>query len=187
MKQMTDYQRELVEQYLDVVNVVIKKQFFVSGQILLTYEDFYQIGCEALCRAAVRYKPEVGSFVPLAYRCVYNALIDHCRMQNVRTAFKYDYYTDSDADEYALEYFSYSDDLDEGMYLKNVTEALRISKKKYAGIIYKGIEAMELRSLGYTSSEIAKQHSTTVNNVNAWISKARAKLLADEDFLEAIC
>ena len=186
MKQMTDYQRELVEQYLDVVDIVIKKHFFVSGQILLTYEDFYQIGCEALCRAAVRYKPEVGSFGPLAYRCVYNALIDHCRVQNVRAAFKYDYYTDSDADEYALEYFSYRDDLDEGVHLKDVTKALRISKQKYTGIIYKGIEAMELRSLGYTSAEIAKRHDTTINNVNAWISKARAKLLADEEFLEAI-
>ena len=37
MKQMTDYQRELVEQHLGVVDAVIKKQFFVSGQILLTY------------------------------------------------------------------------------------------------------------------------------------------------------
>lgn len=187
MKQMTDYQRELVEQHLGVVDVVIKKQFRVSGQILLTYEDFYQIGCEALCRAAVRYKPEVGSFGPLAYRCVYNALIDHCRLQNVRNAFKYDYYTDSDDDGYALEYFSYTDDFDEGVHLKNVAEALRISKQKYTGIIYKGIEAMELRSLGYTSAEIAKRHGTTINNVNAWISKARAKILADEAFLEAIC
>ena len=77
MKQMTDYQRELVEQNMDLVDQVIKKRIKVAGDVLLTHEDYYQIGCEALCRAAMSYKQEIGSFVPFACIAIYNAIIDH--------------------------------------------------------------------------------------------------------------
>lgn len=41
-----------------------------------------------------------------------------------------------------------------------------------------GIEALELKSLGYTSREIAERYSTTVNNVNAL--DLQSALQADE-------
>ena len=54
---MSAYQRELVEQHLDIVDWVIRCRINVSDRPLQTYEDFYQIGCEALCRAAMKYDP----------------------------------------------------------------------------------------------------------------------------------
>ena len=38
------------------------------------------------------------------------------------------------------------------------------------------MEAIELKLKGYEATEIAKHYDTSVNNVNAWISRARSKL-----------
>ena len=67
---------------MSVIDSVIKGRIKVRGCALLSYEDFYQIGCEALCRAAMAYRPEVGEFEPLAATFIYNAILDHCRKQN---------------------------------------------------------------------------------------------------------
>ena len=44
---MTDYQNELVMEHLDLVNWVIRTRISVPNRPLLTYDDFYAIGCEA--------------------------------------------------------------------------------------------------------------------------------------------
>ena len=56
---MSAYQRELVEQHLDIVDWVIRCRINVSGRPLQTYEDFYQIGCEALCRTVLPPEPAI--------------------------------------------------------------------------------------------------------------------------------
>lgn len=53
---MTDYQNELVMEHLDLVNWVIRTRISVPNRPLLTYDDFYAIGCEAICRAALKYQ-----------------------------------------------------------------------------------------------------------------------------------
>ena len=78
---MTEYQRTLVEENLDLLDRLILKHIGVSGRALQTYEDYYQIGSEALCRAAMQYDPSRGPFAPLGWRYAYNAIIDHCRKQ----------------------------------------------------------------------------------------------------------
>ena len=182
MKMMTEYQRELVVSNLDIVERTIRTRIKVNGQALQTYEDFYQIGCEALCRAAMDYKMEIGSFAPFGSRYVYNALIDHCRKQNTLGSRKHDYVPESDCDNYALDYFGQEEDFDDGIYLRDFSEAFNVCKNQYSGIARLGIEAIELKSLGYTTREIAKQYGTTVNNVNAWISRARSKLKSNPEF-----
>ena len=52
---MTDYQDALVLENLDLVNWVIRTRISVPNRPLLTYDDFYAIGCEAICRAALKY------------------------------------------------------------------------------------------------------------------------------------
>lgn len=179
MKQMTDYQRELVVQNMDLVEQIIKKRIKVVGEVLLTHEDFYQIGCEALCRAAMSYRPEIGSFVPLACRAIYNAMIDHCRKENSARYPKMEMDLECDCDSYALSFFGVSDYLDESMYYSDAQKVLQRCKENYSGITLRGIEALELKSLGYSSREIAERYDTTVNNINAWISRARSKLRED--------
>ena len=63
---MTEYQRELVVEHLDLIDWVIRRRIQVRGMILLSYEDYYSVGCEALCHAAMHYRPENGEFAPFA-------------------------------------------------------------------------------------------------------------------------
>ena len=65
---MTDYQNELVMEHLDLVNWVIRTRISIPNRPLLTYDDFYAIGCEAICRAALKYQPDMGAFAPFACR-----------------------------------------------------------------------------------------------------------------------
>ena len=53
---MTDYQDALVLENLDLVNWVIRTRISIPNRPLLTYDDFYAIGCEAICRAALKYR-----------------------------------------------------------------------------------------------------------------------------------
>ena len=53
---MTDYQDALVLENLDLVNWVIRTRISIPNRPLLTYDDFYAIGCEAICRAALKYQ-----------------------------------------------------------------------------------------------------------------------------------
>lgn len=59
---MTDYQNELVMEHLDLVNWVIRTRISVPNRPLLTYDDFYAIGCEAICRAALKYQADSGEW-----------------------------------------------------------------------------------------------------------------------------
>lgn len=56
---MTDYQDALVLENLDLVNWVIRTRISIPNRPLLTYDDFYAIGCEAICRAALKYQPDI--------------------------------------------------------------------------------------------------------------------------------
>lgn len=57
---MTDYQDALVLENLDLVNWVIRTRISIPNRPLLTYDDFYAIGCEAICRAALKYQPDMS-------------------------------------------------------------------------------------------------------------------------------
>ncbi len=70
---MTDYQDALVLENLDLVNWVIRTRISIPNRPLLTYDDFYAIGCEAICRAALKYQPDMGAFctfrLPVHLQC----------------------------------------------------------------------------------------------------------------------
>ena len=170
---MTDYQRELVIEHLGLIDQVIRKRIRVRGTPLLSYEDFYSVGCEALCDAAMRYRPEEGEFEPYAYVMVYHAMIDHCRKQNRQQSFASDLSVDVDNEAISLEVLSTTDgDIEDALDWANLARVVSECKKDFSGVARLGIEALELKSLGYTSREIAERYNTTVNNVNAWISRA---------------
>lgn len=179
MNVMTDYQRDLVVEHLDLVTQVIRKRIKVNGTVMLTFDDFYSVGCEALCRAAMRYKPAMGEFAPFAGVLIYNAMIDHCRKQNRLVSTHSDLPTEPDNESISLRHLSLDYDFDSEISVAQISDVLSGCKERYTGIAKCGIEALELKSLGYSSREIAERYGTTVNNVNAWISRARAKLIKD--------
>lgn len=179
MNIMTDYQRDLVVEHLDLVTQVIRKRIKVNGSVMLTFDDFYSVGCEALCHAAMRYKPAMGEFAPFAGVLIYNAMIDHCRKQNRLLGVHSDLPTEPDNESISLRHFSLDYDFDSEIWGAQISEVLSGCKERYTGVTRRGIEALELKSLGYSSREIAERYGTTVNNVNAWISRARTKLMQD--------
>ena len=186
MKKMTEYQCKVVEENLEIVDRVIRYKIKINGQVLQTYEDFYQIGCEALCKAAMSYEPEQGPFYPLGSRYVFNAIIDHCRKQNKDSTFYADLVDENGDNDFLIDSVPVEDNFDDMIYRQEVWTAFNKCKEKYTGIVLRGIEALELKSLGYTTREIADRYNTTINSVNAWISRARVNLKTDPDFLAAI-
>ena len=186
MKKMTEYQCKVVEENLEIVDRVIRCKIKINGMVLQTYEDFYQIGCEALCKAAICYDPELGPFYPLGSRFVFNAIIDHCRKQNKDSSFYADLVDENGDNDFLIDSVPVDDAVDDVIYGQEVWAAFTKCKEKYTGIILRGMEALELKSLGYTTREIADRYDTTINSVNAWISRARANLKMDPEFLAAI-
>jgi len=61
---------------------------------------------------------------------------------------------------------------------------LQQCKRRYSGVALKGIEAIELKSLGFDTRDIAERYGTSINNINAWISRARSKLREEPEFLK---
>ncbi len=186
MNIMTDYQRDLVLEHLDLVTQVIRKRIKVNGSVMLTFDDFYSVGCEALCHAAMRYTPARGEFSPFAAVLIYNAIIDYCRKHNRLMNTHSDLPTEPDNESISLRHFSVDYDIDSEITCTQIAEVVSGCKARYTGIAKRGIEALELKCLGYSSREIAEHYGTTVNNVNAWISRARMKLMQEPTLIAAL-
>ena len=179
---MTDYQDALVLENLDLVNWVIRTRISIPNRPLLTYDDFYAIGCEAICRAALKYQPDMGAFAPFACRYIYNAIVDHCRAMNYRLERSVEISEDENAS--LLDMLTCTSvDFDETVTDATAMSALAACKEKYNGVARKGVEAIEMKLKGYEATEIAKHYDTSVNNVNAWISRARSKLRNEPAFI----
>lgn len=182
-KQMTEYQRRLVVENLKCVDWVLKTRVCIMNLPLLDRDELYQVGCEALCNAAMHYDPTKGGFGPYACRAIYNDLMSHCQ-----SAYKHyrrrEEIIPCDGTEDAIEDRIQARKVDyvEVIQEKDFLAKLQKVKEIYSGVARKGIEAIELKLLGYKTAEIARRYGTTVNNVNAWITRARSKLKEDSTF-----
>lgn len=168
---------KLVEENIRVVNAVIKKEICLNNQdIDLEFDELYQIGCLALCKAATLFDESKGAnFFTYAYRIVKNTLLDHCRKVQCKQKYMSD--TGGSIPEGAAG--TSDEEISEAQFWKSFSKITRYAKSKYTGVVLKGIEAIEFKTLGYNGNEIAKLYGVKVNHVNAWISKARAKLRND--------
>ena len=154
---MTDYQDALVLENLDLVNWVIRTRISIPNRPLLTYDDFYAIGCEAICRAALKYQPDMGAFAPFACRYIYNAIVDHCRAMNYRLERNVEISEDENAS--LLDMLTCTSvDFDETVTDATAMSALAACKEKYNGVARKGVEAIEMKLKGYEATEIAKHY-----------------------------
>lgn len=181
---MTEFENKLIIDNLDLVDQVIRTRLsWCSGSVLLAYEDLQAVGREALCIAATKYKQQIGDFAPFACRCIYNAIIDHCRIERLAYDHKAADTADDKTHETVMELNSYEiTDIDGLLESIALNQLLKELKKKYSGVARLGIEAIELKLLGFSSREIAARYRTSVNNVNAWIARARSKIKSDDSF-----
>ena len=189
MKMMTPEQIKLTEEHLYVVKTVIKKDILLNSEDPdLQFEDLYQIGCLALCKAAMTYNPKRNvKFASYAYRVVYNSIITHFR--NVQRRCKHsqsEEFPENNTileDKACREYICQS--LDDEL-VNNVAchDIMKYAKANYSGIVLRGIEAIEFKELGFSGKDIAEMYGVKVNLINAWISKARKKLQNDPVVVE---
>ena len=74
---LNDLQRQRVEDHLALVEQVLRRSISVNESIDgMGHDDLYQEGCIALCRAAVSYREEMGSFPAYAKVVIRNHLLD---------------------------------------------------------------------------------------------------------------
>ena len=174
---LTSDQQKLVEENLDLPDILLRTKIHPNETIRgMEFEELYQCGCLALCRAAATYDHST-QFRTYASRVVYNAMIDQCRtaQKHYGNTLSYDAVVGDDEDSYSI-FLQASDAVDETVLAGELTKLLDEAKKTYKGAVLKGIEAIELQLKGYSGAEIARMYGVKNNNVTSWISKARAAL-----------
>ena len=173
-------QQEMVEEHLDLVSIIIHKYINTNEQVRgLEYEDLYQYGCLALCKAAYLYDGR-GKFETFAGTVIRNALLDECRKAKAvySRSLSYDASVNSDDDggDTFADMLGTTPDMTDQIFSEELMSIVQTAKKTHKGAVLKGIEAIELRIKGYSGTEIARMYGVKNNNVTSWISKARTVL-----------
>jgi len=181
---MNEKQRQLVETHLDVVKWAIYKYIKTNNCIAgLSYDDVYQEGCAALCKAAATYDGSV-KFVTYAQVVVKNALISYCR--SVACNLKTSVVPMGDLEPILDSVSSGSGGSAEDIVMEaDMLKLLESLKAEYSGTARLGIEALELKIKGYSGADISRMYGVKPNLVGAWISRAASKLRQNERFLAA--
>lgn len=167
---MTKREHLLIEEHLNCVHWTIHSYVTVNEAVCgLGYDDLYQEGCEALCRAAASYNEEGAQFHTYAISVIRNHLLDYCRRVQRQSGS-----TVSLEEQEAIGNKRIPSAWDDtsGCYVRQV---LDYGKRAYNGVARLGIEALELKAAGYTVTDIARLYSVKPNQVGAWISRASKK------------
>lgn len=176
-------QQMMVEEHLELVSIILNKYINANEQIRgLEYDDLYQCGCLALCKAAYHYDGRV-KFETFAGTVIRNALLDECRKAKAVYSrhLSYDasvHSDDDDGDSFA-QMFGDDADINDSIFSEELMKIVQTAKKTHRGAVLKGIEAIELRIKGYTGAEIARMYGVKNNNVTSWISKAASVLKSE--------
>lgn len=188
---MTEAEQNLVVNHLYLVrNLILYRSGYQKGIVGLEYEDLYQTGCIALCKAATSYQKGRGaSFKTYATRVISNQLLDHRRhfgyIQS-RLCYLDAPASHSDENRHYLDLIPASKE--SALYSEaELLDILGQVKDRYTGIIRKGIEAIELKCKGYSNTEIANIYKVQSNHIAAWISRARQRLKADDRLADLLC
>ncbi len=166
---------KIVLENLYVIDLVIRTKIDVKEHIQgLGYEDLYQTGCIALCKAAEAFESR-ASFRTYAFVVIRNSLMSY--IKSVYEKSKNIEYIE-EITEFAERYDYISEFVSDNEY----DRLMKIIKANSKGIALKGIEAIDLKIKGYSGSEIAKIYGVKPNHVSAWITRAvnsvkRKKLL----------
>ncbi len=175
---MTRKEQLLVEEHLELVKKIVKGTMSINENVQgLGYEDLYQTGCEALCKAALNYNEARGaSFATFADVVIRNSLLSHCR--KVARAQAPLCYLDAPAAESGSVTFGDMlwDETEHGISDKETFCMLAQMEKQFTGIAKKGVEALRLKYMGHTGTEIAGYYGVKPNHVAAWISRALNKM-----------
>ena len=169
---------QLIADHLNCVRWVIQSFIHVNESICgLEYDDLYQEGCVALCRAEETFDEQRKvQFHSYAVSVIHNHLLDYCRKIKSRTAPVVPLEDAETAQDSAPVW-----DGDSNLFVEQVLE---YGKRMYSGVAKLGVEALELKIAGYSGTDIAKLYGVQPNHVGAWISRAAQKLKKDMFLVE---
>jgi len=175
---LNEMQRKLVEDNMGLVGTVIKENVKnVNNLGIFTYQDIFQIGCEGLARAAMRYIPGEEKFSTCAYIYIRNAIFNALYYTTIRR--RKEEITDPDI---VFGLLPLEDEFNDNS--SELDKLLDAAKTRTSGVVIKGIEAIRLMVQGYTCREIGElMGGISANNITAWISKARTFLKNDPNII----
>ena len=184
---LTMDQQALVEQNLDLVRSCVLRCIDVNESVCgMGYDDLYQEGCVALCHAAASYDSRLGAQFPTyAGAVIRNHLLDHCRYLRAKRRSAPVISLDSyDEDGVSREHLAACDYLDSQLDRLYLDQILEHGRRTYRGAARLGVEALELKTRGYTGADIARLYGVRPNLVGAWISRAMERLKRDAALFE---
>ena len=181
---LTQEQQLLVEQNLSLVDRAISRYIQTNECVCgLGYEDLYQEGCVALCRAAATYDGVSAKFSTYATTLTRNHLLDCCRMAGARRRNLPSVPLDAEDDgSPPVPEPSVPDDADALTDRLDTAALLERCKRRYSGVARLGVEALELKMQGFSGADIARLCHTKPSHVGAWISRAAQKIRKDFPF-----
>lgn len=189
LQTLNSEQQAMVEQNLSVIHWAIHSFIKVNESIFgFEYADLYGEGCLLLCKAALTYKTERGDFTPYAQTVVKNGLLSYARImcqKQSRQRLLLDAALPDETGSY-VELLPSEDTVDALIDALDSDSFFKRVKPRYSGVALLGIEALELKSHGYSSREIADLYGVKVKNVWSWISRATQKLRGDALALQAL-
>ena len=186
---LTDTQREMVEANMDVVRWAIHTSIRVNEQLYgFGYDDLFQEGCIWLCKAAVTYDPSGSARFPTyAQKVVENGLRTYCRLlrSKERRCFPVPEIFDM-AEDSACVRASNVRSLQEQLAEVGALSLLESAKQQYDGVARLGIEAMQLKFIGLSNTDIAAHYGVKANYLGAAVHRAAERLKANSEFLKSI-
>ena len=189
LQTLNSEQQRLVEQHLSVIHWAIHHFIKVNESIFgFEYDDLYGEGCLWLCKAAATYDSARGDFAAYAQTVVKNGLLSYtrimCKKQNRQRLLLDPEFPDDDGSY--IDLLAAEDNFDETIATMDTDAFFKAVKPRYDGITLQGIEALELKTKGYSGKEIATLYGVGQNHVGAWIARAALKLRSDELALRMI-
>lgn len=153
---------------MGLVGKVIKDCVHTLGRgCIYTYDDLLQIGYIGLCKAVQTYQPEYkNAFSTYAYRLIQNEIYTQLEYA-VRCG------REQATDPAELPCGGQNDSLEERDACRELMSLLDLAEATANGSVAKGIQAIRMRVMGYSSREIGELLGAPANHVTAWVSKAR--------------
>lgn len=178
---LTSEQQALVEANMGLVGKVIRIAIHPDEHVCgMSYEDLYQEGCVALCRAAATFRPGGCKFSTYAFPVIRNHLYDCCRA--VQSSLHHIQTVSLESLSSTLpECPAHEEAAEQRISEQELLGLLLCFKEKYKGSARLGIEAMEWRVRGYTGEEIAQLYHVKPNYIRACISRSAQKLRQERE------
>lgn len=174
---LNEKEREKIEKNIGLVHKVIRDKLQPPYQVsMYSYEDFFQIGCIGLCKAASTDKG--GTFSTYAYRLIWHQICDAMIYATRRQTKE----TTCDVTPYIAAKQETPEELSD--FCMDIKRALEQAKADAPPSTRKGIDAICMMSKGYTSSEIGEKMDASAKLVCAWVSKARKFLKSRPEFAQ---